>query len=48
MKPLAGHPPWLRLRAGELRILYRPADDGWLVARVIHRKDLERTVRSLE
>jgi mRNA-degrading endonuclease RelE of RelBE toxin-antitoxin system len=57
VKAVAGHSPWLRLRVGELRVLYRPLTPaevralktgrGWLVARVIARGDLERIVSSL-
>jgi hypothetical protein len=55
VKPLAGQASWLRLRAGELRILYRPltpeeaegGGPGWLVARVVHRRDLERAFGGL-
>lgn len=51
--------PWLRLRAGDYRLLYRPltTDElaklgrkepaGCLVARVVHRSELERAVRGL-
>jgi mRNA-degrading endonuclease RelE of RelBE toxin-antitoxin system len=61
--PLEGHAPWLRLRVGVHRILYRPldaeelaavsrrrgpgAETGYLVARIVHRRDLERAVASL-
>ena len=55
IKPLAGAPPWHRLRVGDHRILYRPVDPAepieaqaeWLVARIIHRRDLERAVTTL-
>lgn len=53
IKPLRGQSPWLRLRAGDYRILYRPidpseaADASHLVARVVHRSDLERAVSTL-
>jgi mRNA-degrading endonuclease RelE of RelBE toxin-antitoxin system len=51
IKPLAGHAPWRRLRVGDFRVLYREltAEEGggWLVARVVNRRDLERAVRSL-
>lgn len=55
IKPLAGRPPWHRLRVGDYRILYRPvpssealdAEAGWLVARIVHRRDLERAVSTL-
>lgn len=55
IKPLAGTAPWQRLRVGDYRILYRPVGpaDGtagearWLVARVVHRRDLERAVATL-
>lgn len=56
VKPLAGHPPWRRLRVGDFRVLYREIEvterrgdtpAGWLVARVIDRRDLEQAVRTL-
>src|SRR3954451_24021372 len=55
VKALVGRAPWLRLRVGDWRVLYRPLSDeeaaaggpGWLVARVVDRRDLERSVRSL-
>ena len=55
IKPLRGSAPWLRLRVGELRVLYRPLSDqeaaaggaGWLIARVIPRGELDRAVASL-
>jgi hypothetical protein len=63
VKPLEGHAPWLRLRVGVYRILYRPlgpeelaavrqrrgrpVDLGYLVARVVHRRELERAVDAL-
>jgi mRNA-degrading endonuclease RelE of RelBE toxin-antitoxin system len=59
VKALAGSPPWLRMRVGDYRILFRPltaaelADlgreepAGWLIARVVHRSELERAVRGL-
>ena len=56
VKTLQGRSPWLRLRVGELRVLLRPlgptesADrkPGWLVARVIARRELERAIASLD
>lgn len=51
VKPLTGAAPWLRLRVGSYRVLYRPAPDNpdvRLVDRVIHRRDLQRAVRTLE
>jgi mRNA-degrading endonuclease RelE of RelBE toxin-antitoxin system len=64
LKALAGHTPWLRLRVGDWRVVYRPlqaeelatikdargaidAADGYLVHRIVHRRDLERAVRAL-
>ncbi len=55
VKPLAGSAPWHRLRVGDYRVLYRavePDDAGdsdasFLVARVVHRRDLERAVTTL-
>lgn len=54
VKPISGHPGWLRLRVGEHRVLYRPLnateagdEPGWLVARIVDRKDLERAAATL-
>ncbi len=55
IKPLAGAAPWHRLRVGDHRILYRPLESDevadasvrWLVARIVHRRDLERAVATL-
>jgi len=56
VKPLAGSAPWHRLRVGDYRVLYRAvesddagdSDARFLVARVVHRRDLERAVTTLE
>lgn len=56
VKPLAGSAPWRRLRVGEYRVLHRPvapseaggSGAGILVARVVHPRDLERAVATLE
>ena len=56
VKPLAGSGPWQRLRVGDYRVLYRAVDLGeaadadvrFLVARVVHRRDLERAVATLD
>jgi mRNA-degrading endonuclease RelE of RelBE toxin-antitoxin system len=59
IKPLTGRAPWLRLRRGEYRVLYRPLTSselrtlgaqeqaGFLVERVIDRGDLERAALTL-
>lgn len=62
VKSLVGHRPWLRLRVGDYRVIFRPlraaelkelagtaaaAESGYLVERIIHRRDLERAVREL-
>ncbi len=59
IKPLTGSTPWLRLRRGEYRILYRPLTDrellaltaseqaGFLVERVIERGELKRAASTL-
>lgn len=55
IKPLAGTAPWHRLRVGDYRSLYRPVEPDetpdanvrWLVARIVHRRDLERAVSTL-
>ncbi len=56
-KPLEGASPWRRLRVGGRRIIFRPftkeesrvygADSGYIVERVIDRRDLDRAVKSL-
>ena len=48
IKPLTGSAPWLRLRVGDWRILFRQADATLLVARIIHRSELQQAVRTLE
>ncbi len=59
VKPLTGRTPWLRLRRGEHRVLYRPLTNdelkalaatelaGFLVERVIDRRDRERAASAL-
>ncbi len=59
IKALTGRAPWLRLRRGEHRVLYRPLTNselralggneqaGFLVERVIDRGDLERAASTL-
>jgi mRNA-degrading endonuclease RelE of RelBE toxin-antitoxin system len=46
--PLKGRSPWLRLRVGGHRVLYRRAGaDRWWVARIVDRRDLDRAVGTL-
>jgi mRNA-degrading endonuclease RelE of RelBE toxin-antitoxin system len=59
IKPLTRRAPWLRIRRGEYRVLYRPLTHGelqaldgqeqagFLVERVIDRGDLERAASTL-
>jgi mRNA-degrading endonuclease RelE of RelBE toxin-antitoxin system len=55
IRPLAGAAPWHRLRVGDYRVLYRPVEPHeapgqsarWLVARIVHRRDLARAVSTL-
>jgi mRNA-degrading endonuclease RelE of RelBE toxin-antitoxin system len=59
IKHLTGRPPWLRLRRGDYRVLYRPLlgaelsvlgtgeSAGFLVERVVDRGDLERAAATL-
>jgi mRNA interferase RelE/StbE len=49
VKALVGRRPWLRLRVGEHRVLFRISNDGQvlLVARVVDRRDLDLAVASL-
>ena len=56
-RPLVGHAPWRRIRVGGLRVIFRPLsrveldsfeeDRGYLVERVIQRRDLERATKGL-
>jgi mRNA-degrading endonuclease RelE of RelBE toxin-antitoxin system len=63
-KPIVGASPWLRLRVGDYRVLYRPLTPaelaaiaqgsearevigGFLVHRIIRRRDLDRAVETL-
>jgi mRNA-degrading endonuclease RelE of RelBE toxin-antitoxin system len=47
IKPIDGHPPWLRLRLGDYRVLYRITENGWWVERVVNRRDLKEAVATL-
>jgi len=55
IRPLGGAAPWHRSRVGDYRILYRSVEPDeaadpearWLVARIVHRRDLERAVSTL-
>jgi mRNA-degrading endonuclease RelE of RelBE toxin-antitoxin system len=50
-RQVARRPPWRRLRVGHLRVLYRPRSGkrgGRFVARVVHRRNLDRAIETLE
>jgi mRNA-degrading endonuclease RelE of RelBE toxin-antitoxin system len=59
IKALVGRSPWLRLRRGEHRIVYRPLTGpelralrateaaGFLVERIVDRRDLEKAAATL-
>lgn len=59
VKSLASRPPWRRLRIGSHRVVFRmlgveelaaldaTSAQGVLVARVVHRRELERAIGSL-
>jgi len=59
IKALQGRTPWLRLRSGDYRLLYRPlrpdelaqrpadSEAGYLIERIVHRRDLEQAVVTL-
>jgi mRNA-degrading endonuclease RelE of RelBE toxin-antitoxin system len=47
VKTVDGHRPWLRLRIGEFRVLYRPLGGDWWVERVMNRQDLREAVKTL-
>jgi len=46
--PLVGRSPWLRLRVGDWRVLFRPIDDALWIERLVHRRDLDQAVETLE
>ena len=56
-RPLEGAAPWRRIRVGERRIIFRPftqqekalygAEVGYIVDRIIDRRDLERAMKTL-
>jgi len=48
IRPLSGRAPWLRLRVGDWRLLFRPAGAELLVARIGHRSELQQAIRTLE
>jgi len=53
--PLVGRQPWLRLRIGTYRVIFRPVTAaeraivgrGHVVGRIVHRRDLEKAAQSL-
>jgi mRNA-degrading endonuclease RelE of RelBE toxin-antitoxin system len=51
VRPLRGKSPLRRLRHGDYRVLFRPLSaeegEGYLVAHIAHRQDLENAVRKL-
>jgi hypothetical protein len=59
VKALVGRTPWLRLRRGEYRVVYRPLTSpelralraaeaaGFLVERIVDRRDLEKAAATL-
>jgi mRNA-degrading endonuclease RelE of RelBE toxin-antitoxin system len=48
IKPLTDSAPWQRLRVGDWRILFRPADEQIRVARITHRSELQQATRTLK
>lgn len=63
VKALQGRQPWLRMRIGPYRVIYRPLGahelavvstverrgetSGYIVERIVHRRDLDQAVDSL-
>jgi hypothetical protein len=58
IRPLTGRSPWLRMRVGDFRVIFRELTPdevrsrgidppGYLVDRVVNRKDLEEAIRPL-
>ena len=45
-QPLRGHPPWLRVRAGDYRIIYTVDDEARVVtvASIGHRREVYRNL----
>lgn len=48
IKALKGHKPWLRLRVGDYRVVYRQSASVILVARVVSRQELESAIDKLK
>jgi mRNA interferase RelE/StbE len=48
IKALKGLKPWMRLRVGDYRVVYRKAGSTILVARVVSRQELESAIGKLE
>jgi mRNA-degrading endonuclease RelE of RelBE toxin-antitoxin system len=47
IKALKGLKPWLRLRVGDYRVVYRTSGRSILVARVVSRQELESALNRL-
>lgn len=53
LKKLRGRAPWSRARTGPFRVIFRPlsaegtSGRGYLVAQIVHRRELERIIRRL-
>ncbi len=51
IKALVGSAPWLRLRVGDYRVLYRDTDSTagvvHVITRIVHRRELDRAVTTL-
>jgi mRNA-degrading endonuclease RelE of RelBE toxin-antitoxin system len=47
LKPLKGLKPWLRLRVGDYRVVYRLQARSILVARVVSRQQRESALNKL-
>ncbi len=48
IKALRGVKPWLRLRVGDYRVVYRHSGRRILVARVVSRQELESAIGKLK
>ena len=51
VRPLVGHSPWLRLRIGSIRVIFKieiqDRDQVIVVTRIVARRELARAVRGL-
>lgn len=47
VRPLEGRAPWLRMRIGDWRVLFRPAGERLWMERIDNHRDLLQAIRTL-